>query len=307
MTAFRWGVKCDRGRVREVNQDRALVADPLFAVADGMGGHRGGEVASRLALEALRDGVEELTTDSLVDAFDHANEVVLAEAGSDPALSGMGTTMCAVALVRSGSDDRIAVVNLGDSRVYRFHDATLDQLTEDHSLVEDMVRRGRLTRQEALRHPQRNILTKAIGIDADIRADAWEVRPHVGDRYVLCSDGLFNEVDDDRISATLRRLDDPGDAADELVRLANQAGGHDNVTVLVVDVVEDGDGGRGGGGLVGESAEVDMAGFSAAGGEPSGDGRHDVAGGEIHGEPADGPLRRLARRLTWRAGVLVSS
>ena len=145
---------------------------------------------------------------------EEANEVVMAEARDDPKLRGMGTTMCAVALVHSGGADRIAVVNVGDSRVYRLHDGDMAQLSEDHSLVEDMVRGGRLTPEEALRHPQRNILTKAIGIDADLHADAWEVRPRVGDRYLLCSDGLFNEVNDDRISATLRRLDDPGDAAD---------------------------------------------------------------------------------------------
>ncbi len=137
--------------------------------------------------------VDELTTDSMVEGFDHANEVVMAEARDDPKLRGMGTTMCAVALVHSGGADRIAVVNVGDSRVYRLHDGDMAQLSEDHSLVEDMVRGGRLTPEEALRHPQRNILTKAIGIDADLHADAWEVRPRVGDRYLLCSDGLSGD------------------------------------------------------------------------------------------------------------------
>ena len=151
----------------------------------------------------------------------------------------MGTTLCAMALVDAEGRDAIAVVNVGDSRLYLLSDGELTQVTEDHSLVATLERQGRLSRAEAAVHPQRNILTRALGIDANVMVDSWEILPVVGDRYLICSDGLFNEVDDNRLAATLRRLADPDEAAKELVRLANEAGGRDNITCVVVDVVDD--------------------------------------------------------------------
>ncbi len=243
MTRLAWGSATDVGRVRQANQDTFFVSDTLFVVADGMGGHQGGEVASDLATSSLRQdfgsGDESPTTEGLVRAVQRANEVVVAAATDNPDLTGMGTTLCAMAVVDVDGDERLAIVNVGDSRAYLLKDGDIEQITDDHSLVAALERQGRLTRDEAAVHPQRNILTRALGIDARVMVDSWEVRPVVGDRYLLCSDGLFNEVDESRLAATMRKLSDPSEAARELVRLANEGGGHDNITVVIVDVLGD--------------------------------------------------------------------
>nr|NIR38243.1 serine/threonine-protein phosphatase [Actinomycetota bacterium]NIS32818.1 serine/threonine-protein phosphatase [Actinomycetota bacterium]NIT96479.1 serine/threonine-protein phosphatase [Actinomycetota bacterium]NIU20176.1 serine/threonine-protein phosphatase [Actinomycetota bacterium]NIU67795.1 serine/threonine-protein phosphatase [Actinomycetota bacterium] len=148
----------------------------------------------------------------------------------------MGTTVVALVDMPVGEKTRLGVVNVGDSRLYLRGEDELIQLTEDHSLVETLVRDGRLSREDAAAHPQRNILTRALGIDEMVLVDAWTLTPVAGDRYVLCSDGLFNEVEPSRILKTLQKVDDPTEAAEELVRAAVKAGGRDNVTVLVVDV-----------------------------------------------------------------------
>jgi PPM family protein phosphatase len=244
MTRLRWGEATDVGRVRQENEDAIFTSPGLFVVADGMGGHRGGEVASGMAAKALQQSfgpkVDPRSTDALVRAVQQANEVVVGAASDDPDLAGMGTTLCAMALVKADGDERLAIVNVGDSRAYLLKAGELEQITDDHSLVATLERQGRLTRDEAAVHPQRNILTRALGIDARVMVDSWEVRPVVGDRYVICSDGLFNEVDEGKIAATLRRLDDPTEAARELVRLANEGGGRDNISLVIVDVLADG-------------------------------------------------------------------
>jgi protein phosphatase len=155
----------------------------------------------------------------------------------------MGTTVTALVLAPGEGDepDTIVIANVGDSRAYLFRDGEFTQITEDHSLVEDLVREGRLTPEEARTHPQKNVLTRVLGNDSDVDVDAFPVVPYTGDRFVLCSDGLFNELDDNVIAGVLRRLADPDEAARELVRLANEEGGRDNITVVVVDVVDDGD------------------------------------------------------------------
>lgn len=289
---FRWGGATDVGRVRRVNQDRFLVRDGLFVVADGMGGHQGGETASRLAIEAVGDTFGDGDLRSLVASIRAANQAILAEADADADLAGMGTTLCALALVEvevpeatrptpvvdgdtepaeadlvatgeAATQLRLAVANVGDSRVYRFSGARFEQVTHDHSLVEELVRAGRLSPDEADDHPQRNILTRALGVGDDLRVDLWELPLRAGDRFLLCSDGLFNEVTDARIAATLRRLDDPGHAAAELVRLANEHGSRDNVTAVVVNV-EAGTDDAGGHEPPGPPAVVDLAGFSRA-------------------------------------------
>ena len=239
MTRFAWGSATDTGQVRQANEDSLLAVDGLFAVADGMGGHKAGEVASHLAIETLQDEFGAAGTDVLVTAVQEANRALVERSADDPELTGMGTTLCAMALVDAEGRDAIAVVNVGDSRLYLMSDGELTQVTEDHSLVATLERQGRLSRAEAAVHPQRNILTRALGIDANVMVDSWEILPVVGDRYLICSDGLFNEVDDNRLAATLRRLADPAEAAKELVRLANEAGGRDNITCVVVDVVDD--------------------------------------------------------------------
>ncbi|MBW3580075.1 MAG: Stp1/IreP family PP2C-type Ser/Thr phosphatase [Actinobacteria bacterium] len=242
MTSLRAGAATDTGKVRANNQDAVLVAEPVFAVADGMGGHAAGEIASEVAVESLQQG-RATSRQEVVEAVQRANRAVWERAEAEPELRGMGTTLCVVALVPgAGPDgDRVVVANVGDSRVYQLHDGDLDQITDDHSLVEDLVREGRLSPGEARTHPQRNILTRVLGNEPDVEVDSWEIIPRRADRYVLCSDGLFNEVDDDRIAAVLRRLADPEEAARELVALANQGGGRDNVSVVVVDVVDDDD------------------------------------------------------------------
>jgi protein phosphatase len=235
------GSATDPGRVREGNEDSVLIDDGIYAVADGMGGHRGGEVASWAALEALRDTFlgNAPTTDSLLAGGAAANTAVYDKAREDTSLSGMGTTLAAVARIQASGEPVIGVLNIGDSRVYLAAGDEFVQLTEDHSLVETMVRTGQLTAEEAAVHPRRNVITRALGIESAVEADAWVVSPRIGDRFVLCSDGLFNELSDDQIATVLRRLPNPDHVAWELVRLANEAGGRDNVSVVVVDVAPD--------------------------------------------------------------------
>ncbi len=239
MTRFAWGAASDTGRVRQANEDSFLVVDGLFAVADGMGGHQAGEVASHLALESLQSGFTAAGTDVLVRAVEDANRILVERSTTDPELAGMGTTLVAMALVEASGRDAIGVVNVGDSRLYLLSDGNLAQITEDHSLVATMERQGRLTVAEAAVHPQRNILTRALGVDGTVLVDSWEILPVIGDRYLICSDGLFNEVDESRIAATLRRLADPNETCRELIRLANEGGGRDNITCVIVDVVDD--------------------------------------------------------------------
>jgi protein phosphatase len=241
-TRLRWGGATDVGRVRSENQDQFVARDDvgLWAVADGMGGHRGGEVASEIACDTLARTFDHHTIEGLVAAIEQANTAVYRAGAGDPDLSGMGTTVVALAVVAHDGDELLALANVGDSRGYRYSGGELDQLTTDHSLVADLVREGSLSPDEASIHPQRNILTRVLGVYEDVPVDAFAVEPRHGDRYLLCSDGLFNEVAEDAIAAVLRRLGDPADAADELVRLAREGGGRDNITVVVVDVVDDG-------------------------------------------------------------------
>lgn len=243
MTVLRGGAATDVGRVRSNNQDQLLVAETLFAVADGMGGHAGGEVASLAAIEALKTAfAENPSADGLADAVRDANQVVWNRAQEGRELRGMGTTLTAVALVEGDGheEDFLAVVNVGDSRAYLLRDGELDQLTDDHSVPGELRRAGRLSDAEAAAHPQRNVLTRALGIEPNVEVDCFQVTPYQGDRLVLSSDGLYNEVDEDDIVAILRREGDPEKAAQELVALAREHGGNDNITVVVVDVMDDG-------------------------------------------------------------------
>src|SRR5437764_6331045 len=240
MTQLSAGGATDVGLVRDHNEDRYLADERLFAVADGVGGHKAGEVASQTAVETLQREFTEPTTDTLIDAVKTANRTVwnLAEANTEQ--RGMGTTLTAIALVDDGDDERLAIVNVGDSRAYLLQQGELEQLTEDHSLVEQLVREGQLTPEEAQVHPQRSIITRALGLDPEVEVDSWELTPYRGDRILLCSDGLTNEVSDDHIASTLRTVNDPEEAAQQLVQEARDHGGSDNITCVVVDVVDDG-------------------------------------------------------------------
>jgi PPM family protein phosphatase len=247
MAGLRWGATSDTGRVRSVNQDSVLAELPLFAVADGMGGHAAGEVASQLALGIARQHLGpggQPSLDVLVDAVAMANRAVFEQARVKAELRGMGTTFCALALLRDGAGERVAVANVGDSRGYVLRGDGLHQLTRDHSYVEDLVEAGEITPLEALSHPQRHIVTRALGVEPNVLVDTWERPAVVGERYLLCSDGLTNELRDPDIEEVLRTQQDPQDAADRLVHLANERGSRDNVSVVVVDVAADGFTGR---------------------------------------------------------------
>lgn len=261
MVALRAGSATDVGRVRSNNQDSFLLADPLYAVADGMGGAAAGEVASALAVEALGNGFARSgppTAESLVSAARAANRAVWDEAEANPEMRGMGTTLVAVALVDATADDadegddgnagtagtgpadqQLAIINVGDSRLYVLHRDQLRQITYDHNLVAEMVAEGRITPAEAEVHPRRNIMTRALGVEPEVPVDLFVEAARPGDRYLLCSDGLPREISDDLIASYLRRYADPREAARELVEEAKRRGGNDNITVVVVDVVDD--------------------------------------------------------------------
>jgi serine/threonine protein phosphatase PrpC len=245
VTVLRSGSATDVGRVRKVNQDLPLEAANLFAVADGMGGHVGGEVAARVAIDALLSTfTREPTTDGLLSAFSEANRSVWQESQDQSELHGMGTTLTAMALV-GGADgrDMIALANVGDSRAYVFSEGRITQVTADHSLAEERMRQGEMTEEEAAVHPQRHILTRALGVSPDVEADMWELKLRAGDRIVLCSDGLSNELSLEELGQVLAAEPDPGDAARRLVEEANARGGSDNITVVVVDVLVGEEGG----------------------------------------------------------------
>ena len=239
MIELRAGAATDVGLVRSSNQDRLLVAHPLFAVADGMGGAAAGEVASATAIEELQRSFESSsgsTADVLADAAREANRAVWEQAEANPEMRGMGTTLVALALL---DDGRLAAVNVGDSRLYVMHDGELRQVTSDHNLVAEMVAEGRISKEEAEVHPRRNIMTRALGVDPEVPVDVFLEDAIPGDRFVLCSDGLPRELRDDHITSLLSRLADPAEAAKELVEEAKRRGGNDNITVVVVDVVSE--------------------------------------------------------------------
>jgi protein phosphatase len=225
----------DNGRKRRHNEDAYVAEPPLFAVADGMGGAQAGELASSLAAAALKDSQEpggggEERVDELIQ---QANRRVYERQSQDPAVSGMGTTMT-VALVEDG---RVAIGHVGDSRAYLIRGHSLEQLTEDHSLVAELVRSGKLSPEEAEGHPQRSVITRALGTDPDVDVDTFSVETKPADLFLICSDGLTSMVDDETIRAEVERnRDDLKGAAKALVRAANKGGGEDNITVVFFEI-----------------------------------------------------------------------
>ena len=222
----------DAGRKRRRNEDSFVAEPPLFAVADGMGGAQAGEVASRLAAASFREfhEADELDPEQRLAAIiQEANRRIFERAQADTQASGMGTTITATLV----GENQLSIGHVGDSRAYRIRGGALEQLTEDHSLVADLVRSGRLSPEEADMHPQRSVITRALGTDPEVDVDTFTVDVETDDVFLLCSDGLTTMVEDDRILAVVREAKSLEHAARSLVKEANRRGGEDNVTVVL--------------------------------------------------------------------------
>jgi len=238
VTVTQLGYGTDTGRKRRRNEDAYVVEPLLFAIADGMGGAQAGELASSLAAGAVRE--DEAAAGSgerrVAELIQEANRRVYERSSQDAAASGMGTTMT-VAFV---GDANVAFGHVGDSRAYLIRDGKLEQLTEDHSLVAELVRSGKLSPEEAETHPQRSVITRALGTDPDVDVDTFSIETAPGDLFMLCSDGLTSMVEDDVILQTIEKnRDNLQTAAKALIRAANKGGGEDNITVVFFEIGED--------------------------------------------------------------------
>lgn len=232
-----WGARTDVGLLREHNEDSFLVKPPLFAVCDGMGGHAAGEVASSIAVETISAHMPEHADDVLLGtAVETANAAVIEGAVQGVGKPGMGCT-ASCALVEKG---KMAIAHVGDSRIYLLHQGMLVRLTHDHSYVEELVDAGEITADEARLHPSRSVITRALGSDPDMYADHFTLDVVADDRIIVCSDGLSSMVEDSKIEAISCSTATPQAAADKLTSAALAAGGHDNVTVVVIDILDDG-------------------------------------------------------------------
>jgi protein phosphatase len=245
MMYLKHGVATDTGNVRPQNEDAYVASDQLFAVADGMGGHNAGEVASALATTLLLERAvgQTLTPEWFVEAITSINRTIHESAAESTERRGMGTTICALALVQSQGEtsepQQVALANVGDSRIYLARSGMFRQLSVDHSYVQELVTEGLITEEEARVHPRRNIVTRALGIDDRVAVDSWLIPLFAGDRFILCSDGLVDEVPIADIAELAAQQREPQIIADELVALAKRNGGRDNITVVVVDAVGD--------------------------------------------------------------------
>ncbi|MEY3807024.1 MAG: hypothetical protein RIR69_1836 [Actinomycetota bacterium] len=237
---LKWGATTDVGMVRQQNEDDFSADENLFVVADGMGGHNAGEVASALAIATVRSGARSgiFTPAQFRELVQQANTAIYTASLDDSTQSGMGTTLTAMAVV-PGEDPTVLVANVGDSRTYLFRNNVLSRVSVDHSYVQELVNEGIITPEEARVHPRRNIVTRAMGIDRNVHVDVFEQQVRTGDRLLLCSDGLVDEVSDADIAQILREHTNPQETAEALVMVANANGGRDNTTVIVVDVVDD--------------------------------------------------------------------
>ena len=240
MTKWRYAGATDTGLVRLTNQDAIYVDDGLALVADGMGGHAAGEVASALTVGYIRDGFEARpTVEGLYDAINVANAEVLRDAQNNPEHFGMGTTLIAVGLTRDQSGETTPTLfHVGDSRAYQLRDGALRQLSDDHSVAEAWVRMGRLTPEEAAVHPRRHQLTRGIGVDQTVSIDVISVHAQPGDRLLLCSDGLSNELDNDTLALLCSAPYTLEESVDLLIEAARDAGGHDNISAILIEFDE---------------------------------------------------------------------
>jgi PPM family protein phosphatase len=228
--------KTDTGRQRRENEDSALAQAPVFVVADGMGGAQAGEVASRIAVEAFAHGLPSSGNPEqrLVALVQEANRRIFDVSRSERERAGMGTTLTAAYL----GDSNVTIAHVGDSRAYLFRDGSLRRLTQDHSLVDELVRRGKLTEEQAAEHPQRSIITRALGPEPEVEVDTWTYPVRAGDVLLLCSDGLTSMVPEDRVAEVLVSSDSLKAAAQALIDEANAAGGRDNITVVLFRIEE---------------------------------------------------------------------
>lgn len=292
--------RTDVGRQRTTNEDSYLESAPLFGVADGMGGARAGEVASRIAVETLADGRRSDAADSsagaealLAETARDANRKIYELAQADDSRAGMGTTFTAV-LVEDGD---VVTGHVGDSRLYRFREGSLERLTRDHSLVEELVRRGELDPEEAESHPQRSIITRALGPEPDVEVETFTSPGRAGDLYLVCSDGLTSMVPERAITEVLDESGSLDEAAARLVEAANEAGGKDNITVVLFRLGE---------------GEGNVSGAGPGGAHATSETRTDLQAGEVRtaaagaGTATRGRTRRPAaargRLRRWVAG-----
>ncbi|KAE8764530.1 PP2C family protein-serine/threonine phosphatase [Georgenia thermotolerans] len=243
-----WGVATDTGGRRSVNEDAVLAQPPVFVVADGMGGHARGDMASRTVVAALRElaeRAEPIGRSDVEDALDRAAQEIRATMAADTATpfagpeSVAGTTVAGAVRTERDGVAHWLVLNVGDSRVYRFAEGELRQVSVDHSLVQEMVDAGTLSPAAARTHPRRNVITRAVGTSDEVEVDFWLLPIEPGERLLLCTDGLIGELEDTEIAEVLANEPDPSRAAEELLRRAVTGGANDNVTVVVVDAVAD--------------------------------------------------------------------
>jgi serine/threonine protein phosphatase PrpC len=234
--------KTDTGRQRRDNEDSVFARAPVFVVADGMGGAQAGEVASQIAIEAFESGLDGSGSpeERLAVRVREANRQIYDRSRTELGREGMGTTLTAAYL----DDGSVAIAHVGDSRAYLFRDGKLERLTRDHSLVDELVRRGKLTEEQAAEHPQRSIITRALGPEPDVEVDTWTYPVRRDDVLLLCSDGLTSMISEEQIAQILGSAETLDEAADRLIREANEAGGRDNITVVLtrVEEVDNGDG-----------------------------------------------------------------
>jgi len=228
--------RTDTGRQRRANEDSYYVRAPVFVVADGMGGAQAGEVASKIAAEAFDRELPAGPEDALREVFESANREIHEHAASDESHAGMGTTLTAA--IVAPERDEVAIGHVGDSRAYLLRDGKLERLTQDHSLVEELRRKGQLTDQQAEEHPQRSIITRALGPDAEVEPDLRTVPAHPGDVYLICSDGLTTMIGEEQITKILLSSTSLDAAVRALVAEANRAGGRDNITAVAFKVEE---------------------------------------------------------------------
>lgn len=299
--------RTDVGRQREANEDSLFSRTPVFVVADGMGGAQAGEVASRMAVAAFEPDPpadEEQAPESwLRDTVRRANREIFDFAQGDTTRSGMGTTLTA-ALVEG---DEVSFGHVGDSRAYLFRDGELSQLTNDHSLVEELRRQGKLTKAQAAEHPQRSVITRALGPEPDVAVDTMTVQARPGDVFLLCSDGLTTMIGDEMIASIIERADNLDIAARKLVDAANDYGGRDNITVVLFRLEEEGAEAAGGGGAVSAaSEEATLIGPSAeAEGLSAENVRAEAAAHRARNErPIAVPSGRAKREGPWRGRIL---